>query len=130
MPRFFSDFRQGTDRCADAEGTEFANVEQAYLEAFKGAQDMWGELLRQRQDPRRCLFEVRNSRRELLFVLPFQEVMDSCVDRTAPPITTTFEGVAHLANRTKRVSDEFIETLHSVRRTLEESRALVKAKIG
>ena len=41
MPRFFFDFRQGDERCADAQGTEFADVEQAYLEAFTAAQDMW-----------------------------------------------------------------------------------------
>ena len=63
------------------EGAEFADVEQAYLEAFEGAQDMWSELLRQRRDPRQCAFEVRNERRDLLFVLPFMEVIESCEDR-------------------------------------------------
>jgi len=56
-------------------------VEQAYLEAFKGAQDMWSELLRQRRDPRHCAFEVRDEQRDLLFVLPFQEVIESCDNR-------------------------------------------------
>src|SRR3954466_12516543 len=111
MPRFFFDFRQGADRCADSEGTEFPNVEQAYLEAVKGAQDMWSELLRQRRDPRRCSFEVRDAQRQMLFVLPFQEIMDSCVDRDTPPIRNTFENVAKAAFHTKRVSEEFIEAL-------------------
>jgi hypothetical protein len=81
MARFFFDFREDSDCCKDAEGTEFVDVEQAYLEAFKGAQDMWGELLRQRRDPRRCAFEVRNEQRDLLFVLPFTEVIESCDNR-------------------------------------------------
>jgi hypothetical protein len=78
MAHYFFDFREGSDCCADAQGTEFANVEQAYLEAFTGAQDMWSELLRQRRDPRQCAFEVRNEQRDLLFVLMFQEVIESC----------------------------------------------------
>lgn len=91
MPLYFFDFRQGSDRCTDAEGSEFADVEQAYLETFRAAQDMWGELLHKRQDPRRCSFEVRSEGGELLFILPLQEVVDSCSDRIGPPIHTTFE---------------------------------------
>ena len=81
MPRYFFDFREGSDCCVDAQGAEFADVEQAYLEAFEGAQDMWSELLRQRRDPRQWAFEVRNEQRDLLFVLPFMEVIESCEDR-------------------------------------------------
>jgi hypothetical protein len=86
MPRFFFDFRQGQDHCADEQGTEFTSAEQAYLEAFKAAQDMWSELLRQRRDPTQCVFEVRDERRELLFVLPFQEVIESCQNSKDVPM--------------------------------------------
>lgn len=129
MARFFFDFRQGSNRSHDAEGLEFAHVEQAYLEAVRAAQDMWAELLRKRQDPRRCIFEVRNEKRELLFILPFQEVLDSCLDRKCLPIQTVFDNVADSAHRTRRVSAEFIETLHAVQKTLTQSRALLKVKI-
>lgn len=128
MARYFFDFRQGVSFCADEAGAELAHVEQAYLEAFTAAQEMWGELLRKRQDPRRCAFEVRNEKRELLFVLPFQEVIDSCVDHKTRPLHNTFEEVAEVTHYTKRVITEFIDTLHSVRSTLEQSRALVRAK--
>ena len=40
-----------------------------------------GGLLRQRRDPRHCAFEVRNEQRDLLFVLRFQEVIESCNNR-------------------------------------------------
>jgi hypothetical protein len=127
MPRFFFDFLQGADRCPDGDGVEFADVEQAYLEAVKGSQDMWSELLRQRCDPRQCAFEVRDERREILFVLPFQEVMDNCVDRAVP--LHSFDNVAAAAHHTKGVSEEFIQTLYSVRQTLEQSRALLRARL-
>lgn len=129
MPRYFFDFCQGPDRCADADGSEFANVEQAYLEAFRGAQDMWSELLRQRRDPRRCTFEVRNKARELLFVLPFQEVMDSCHDRKYAPVEHNIEQAMHLLNHTKRVSEQFVNELRSVHKTLQESRALLQVRV-
>jgi hypothetical protein len=129
MPRFFFDFRQGGERCPDAEGAEFASVEQAYLEAFSAAQDMWSEFLRQRQDPRRCLFEVRNDQRELLFVLPFQEVMDSCKDREVPPLHASFEQVTRAAERTRKVSAEFMQQINLVRAALEQSRALLRTKV-
>jgi len=85
MARFFFDFRQAGKYTRDLEGIEFAGVEQAYLEAFKAAQDMWSELLKQRRDPRRCVFEVRGGSGEILFVLPFQEVVDCCTDRLKVP---------------------------------------------
>ena len=74
MPRFFFDFRQDNERVPDPEGMEFETVEEAYLEAFNGAQEMWAALLKQRSDPRRCRFEVRDPNQNLLFIFPFQEV--------------------------------------------------------
>ena len=85
MQRYFFDFRQAGVRVPDTQGLEFRDVEQAYLEAHRAAQEMWSELLKQRRDPRRCVFEVCNQAGELLFVFPFQEVMDCCTDRQAPP---------------------------------------------
>jgi len=79
MPHYFFDFRQADVLTRDTIGIEFANVEQAYLEAFRAAQEMWSELLKQRQDPRRCMFEVRNTEGETLFLFPFQETVDCCV---------------------------------------------------
>jgi hypothetical protein len=128
MPHFFFDFCQGPDHCIDAQGTEFGSVEDAYLGAFQAAQDMWSELLRKRQDPRRCFFEARNAEREVLFALPFQEVMDSCHDRALPPIHNMVERVIASAQRTRRVTVEFQETLHAVKNTLADSRALLQLK--
>ena len=86
MPRYFFDFRQGNEHCPDAEGSDFPDVERAYLEACTAARDMWSELLKERRDPRRCTFEVRNETRQLLFTLPFQDVVDSCLDREHLPL--------------------------------------------
>jgi hypothetical protein len=126
MTRFFFDFRKGAEQVADTEGTELADVEEAYLEAFKAAQEMWSDLLRQRFDPRRCYFDVRNHDGEMMFVLPFQEVVDSCKNRPNLSIERTFEELAITHNYAMRISDEFRQEIQSTRRALQESRALLQ----
>jgi hypothetical protein len=126
MPRFFFDFRQSGHLVPDSEGIEFASVEQAYLEAFKTAQDMWSELLKQRRDPRRCLFEVRSEAGDMLFVFPFQEVVDSCTDRAHPPMQHTFQALLETHNFAKRVRNELSEQVHHSKQVLQESRNLLR----
>jgi hypothetical protein len=115
MRRFFFDFREVDDRYPDTVGTEFANVEEAYLEAFKAAQEMWGELLKQRRDPRLCRFEVRSAGGDALFVLPFQEVLDSCRIRCAP-LERTFEDPSAAHSYAWRASSEFAQQMRATNR--------------
>ena len=129
MQRYYFDFRQAGVRVPDTEGVEFHDVEQAYLEAFRAAQDMWSELLKQRRDPRRCSFEVRNAAGEILFLFPFQEVMDCCTDQRAISLRRTFEELSHTSNYAKRVGDEFAEEVRSLRQSLQHSRALLTENI-
>src|SRR5689334_14243716 len=106
MPQFFFDFRQSGHLVPDTEGIEFGSAEQAYLEAYRSAQDMWSELLRQRRDPRRCYFEVRGAVGDLLFIFPFQEVVDSCTDRLVPPLRRSIQDLLETQNYAKWVRDE------------------------
>jgi len=129
MTRFFFDFRQAGHLVPDSEGIEFASVEQAYLEAHRAAQDMWSELLKQRHDPRRCLFEVRNAAGEMLFVFPFQEVMDSCTDRVVPPLQHSLENLLETHNYAKRVRDELRQHVRNSQRVLEESHSLLRQPV-
>ncbi len=127
MPLFFFDFRQGDEHVPDTEGIAFASTEDAYLEAVEAAQEMWGDLLRNRRDPRRCLFEVRDANRELLFILPFQELIDSCRDRRrpAPNVDRATATAKATTGRAKAANDAFQRILFDLRRTLAESRALL-----
>lgn len=129
MQRYFFDFRQAGVRVPDTEGLEFRDVEEAYLEAFRAAQEMWSELLKERRDPRRCSFEVRNAAGEILFLFPFQEVVDCCTDRRAIALRRTFEELTHTSNYAKRVGDEFVEEVRTLRRALQDSRALLLEKV-
>jgi hypothetical protein len=129
MPHYFFDFRQAGVFTPDTLGMEFPAPEDAYLEAFSAAQEMWGELLKERRDPHRCRFEIRNASGQVLFEIPFQEVIDCCTDRRAIPLHRTFENLTHTSNYAKRVSDEFVEELRRLRQMLQESRALLLEKI-
>src|SRR5690242_12608978 len=126
MPRFFFDFRQGGHLVPDSEGIEFADAEQAYLEAFKTAQDMWSELLKQRHDPRRCYFEVRGAAGDLLFIFPFQEVVDSCTDRAVPPLQRSLQNLVETHNYAKRVRDEMAAQVRESHKVLRDSHALLR----
>lgn len=64
-----------------------------------------------------------------MFVLPFHEVMDSCRDREVLPLHVSFDQIAHAAEKTKQVGDEFMQQLNLVRAALEQSRALLRVKM-
>ena len=130
MTKLFLHFHQDGVRFPDEFGCEFADVEEAYLSVFRTAQDMWRELLIERRDPRLCAFEATNESGELMFVIPFGEVLDVCTVRNQPAsndqpasgaLAETFRR-ALLVNRKMR--DE-LEYAHS---QLTESLAILEAQ--
>lgn len=129
MPRYFFDFGHGTQYSKDVEGIDFPDTEQAYLQAFEAAREMWSDLLQQRRDPHRCFFEVRDEQRELLFTLPFQEVVESCLDRQVTPLHRTFAQANFTFHHARRVGAEVIEQIRITQETLKELRALLAQKI-
>ena len=129
MPRFFFHFRQGGELIRDPEGTEFASVEEAFLDAARAAQDMWSELLRERRDPRRCAFEVRDADGHLLFLFPFQEVLEACVDRKAASIHATLRQTILRVEQARRAGDAFRKELSRTHAALKESRELLAVDI-
>lgn len=129
MSRFFFDFRQGPDLATDRDGLEFRDMEEAYLEVYAAALDMWGELLKQRRDPTLCYFEVRNESRDLLFTLPFSEVMDACKDRK-PTLAARVRADAMATRQyANHVSACMYNTIQAMHQTLKDSRALLDQKI-
>jgi hypothetical protein len=130
MALFFFDFRQGDSSTPDSMGSEFDSTELAYLEAHKAAEEMWSDLLKNRRDPRRCAFEVRDAERRLLFVLPFLEVVESCKDRHTPTtMCKTFCEATATAGLAKRAGEDFQKELQALRRLLRQSHALLAAPI-
>jgi len=131
MPRFFFDFAQAGVRTRDDDGLEFASVEQAYLEAAEAAQEMWSDLMRKRQDPRQCYFEVRDTGGNLLFVFAFQELLDACTNHKSKPAAfqRSYDQVCATATATREACKEFQREVGKMRNVLKEARALLASDV-
>src|SRR5262249_12700314 len=131
----------------DEEGAEFESLEHAYLEAFKGARDLWRELLLRRQDPRAFSFEITDVSGSPLMTVPLSEVLDTCrparaepgVDPTPPrarmtpspsrvAVAMTYSEVVDNFSRMRQKSAELREQLEMTRATLERTRSLIQTK--
>jgi hypothetical protein len=127
--KFHFNFRQGHAYQVDDDGSEFGDAEEAYLGAFRAAQDMWHELLVQRQDPTLCAFDVTDAKGNQLFLLPFGEILDVCQGRMAQaaPSGPLYELGRAAENRRKalHIVSQVAESLREARATLTETRALL-----
>lgn len=129
MQRYYFDYRQAGQLTPDTVGCDFATIEDAYLEAFKAAREMWAELLGQRRDPRRCSFEIRDGSGNLLFTLPFGEVLESCRDYLVgkPTILETFRDSMATMRYFRQQHSEFLREMENARTALRESAELIAA---
>jgi hypothetical protein len=62
----------------DRDGAKFPALEDAYLEAYKAARELWHQLLLKRQDPTRCAFEIADPYGALIDVLHLTEFLRDC----------------------------------------------------
>ena len=148
MPRFHLHLTGLRWTAPDDEGAEFECIEHAYLEAFKSAQEVWRELLLQREDPRACAFEIADGAGALLMTVPLTEVLDACrgpraeprpvpaerpaSQRPRPPgtkvtaayVATSAASVTHVL-RMRRLTWELAEQLRKTRASIESARALI-----
>lgn len=125
MPRYHFNFIDDTAYMADEIGVELDSAETAFLEAFRGAQDIWHERLRQRRDPRACSFQVTDAKGAMLFVLPFAEVLESCRSRTVPPRASSVVDARATAGRMKRLTGELSEVMKATEHQILRARAIL-----
>ena len=128
MAHFFFHLRgsyQGLSR--DELGLEFPDVEAAYLEAFQAAHDMQHELIARGQNPRAYAFEVVNAEDELVFDLPFSEVLDRQAGRRPAKPSRTIQIAIEHGNRMMRLSAEVAQQVQLVEENLRRSQALLRS---
>ena len=79
MPRFFFHIR-GHDQSLsfDELGLDLPDVETAYDEVLRAAQDLEGMFTARSQDPRDYAIQVENVLGELVIYLSFSEIFDRC----------------------------------------------------
>jgi hypothetical protein len=123
MSRYFFNFRQGDVYSVDEEGCDFVDLDQAYLGAFRAAQDLWRELLIARQDPRQCAFEITDSTGASLILLPFSEVLDACRGNNTSGHHTfrSFHHTLEQGHQNQRLVSEITTALQAARASLRET---------
>jgi len=135
IPRYFFDHcdERGFDR--DDDGLDLPDFETAYLEAHHAATDMWVEALKERRNPSRERFEIRDTQGNVLLVLPFSEIAEPAQEAPRPPVTFTVLQ-KHL-DRTQSLQTEVsgqIAAAHlrlcETRETLDRLEAIIAVRSG
>src|SRR5262245_37483008 len=127
MPRFYFHLRRGGELIADAEGSELAHVEAAYLEGFKSAQELWTVLLAKREDPTVYAFEVTDERGRLGFVLPLAEILETAQKRRASRRDRgAVARASTLMLRTQELRNSLAGQIHATRQTVAQTRELMR----
>lgn len=128
MPLFYVNFLNDCELSLDTVGMEFDSVEDAYLDAYASVQEMWCELLRKRQNPMRCSFEITDTAGALLMVLPFSEIVDNCRGHKVPATTVhskPFVEILAKFDRSVQLRGELLAQFAAVNRTLNTTRSII-----
>ena len=75
MPMFFFHLRAPGTFERDEEGLQCPDFETAYLEAYRAIPDLTAEFIRQGRDPMDLAFEITDADDQLLFEMPFTELV-------------------------------------------------------
>lgn len=90
MPHYFFHFFDGQGWAPDEDGIAFDSADHALADAYKGARQMWPDLIADRIDPLDCAFDIAGEDGEVLFHVPFREITDRCrTHEPLPPIALT-----------------------------------------
>ena len=120
IPQYFFDHcdERGCDR--DDDGLELPDFETAYLEAHHAATDIWVEALKERRNPSRERFEIRDTQGNILLVLPFSEITETAQGTRRPPVT--FAALQKYLDRTQSLQSEVSGQIVTARLRLCETR--------
>ena len=124
MPRFFFDLATPGGLERDDLGVTFAGVEAAYVDACRAALEISMDMLRERQDPGRHRFEVRDERAALVLEIPFTEVLEP-QSRPAAPHRIHSQIEATLG-RSRQLRGEVHAELVRARSALEAAQATLR----
>ena len=127
MPRFFFDLAGpgGVER--DDLGVMFAGVEAAYVDACRAALEISVDMLRERRDPGRHRFEVRDERTALVLEIPFTEVLQPGGAAAAPSRPHRLHRqIEATVGRSRRLRAEVNAELVRARFALETAQATLR----
>jgi len=126
VQRFYLNLRRGETLVApDHEGAEFSSIEDAFLEVFRGARELWPEFLRNRRDPRQYAYQIADVDGAVLMEVPLVEILESC--RPVRPAAATEPPKPKNAVLNKRNVSSAVENACKVNLQLAELAAGLRA---
>jgi hypothetical protein len=125
MPQFYFHLRDELGLHPDDLGTDFPDVETAYLEAFAGATGLWAQMLREQRDPRRSRFEVANAAGQPLFELLFTEVLETAAKGAPKPTCALVLAARDRAERLTALTQGLTHEIAVSHRLVQETRDLL-----
>src|SRR5262249_22159457 len=127
--RYYFHLQIGRSFSPDEIGLELPDLETAYLEAFKAAQEMWTELLVERSDPFLRSFEIADEHGQVLLTLPFREVLERAHKPTGtlPKLAQTLK--SELEKR-RMIAGSLQEQIKATRKTVEATRKTLDETSG
>lgn len=131
MGRYFFHVWLGDTMEVDEIGTECRDAEDAYMQAFQAAQDAWFDSVCLRTDPRRHRFEVADVAGNILFEVPFVEVIRAQTKAPAAllPVLRSAERNGALVSEVARQVSRASDNLRTSRELLAQLDAMSR-KVG
>lgn len=128
---FFHLYVDGRLELIDEEGGSHESLDNAYLQAFDSAKELWAVLLRARRDPRHYSFRIANAKGDVLLELPFVEVLEACrpvrPDGSIRPRLskkTANAKIVRNARQVARLATEVRQNVEHLRQSLQQSHDL------
>lgn len=131
MPCFFFDLAGPGVLEVDEIGTEFVDLHAGYLDACRAVLEISGEMLRDRRDPSRHRFEVRDGRGRALMDIPFREMLQpSGPAPRAHPTAEVRSALAAAVARNRELRSELSAGWASARETVAAARLTLQRARG
>jgi hypothetical protein len=128
ISRFFFHLRSGPGEVSeDEEGVELANLEGAYLLAFRTAYDMSGEFLRRGVSPTSFSFDIADRSGTVLLELPFWKALGGKTGRSPHPLRRIAKETHERAATTVRLCLQVGEEIRAAQEQIRRSRELLRS---
>lgn len=127
MPLYFFNLREGQKLSLDDTGTEFADLDLAYLDAFRAAGEIWLEMASHGQDGSTQSFEITDTVGRLLVELPFSEILHARA-RSKPRLSPESQMSASYAAKAKSraLAEDLARLVAVAQQTMEQTHFVLR----
>ena len=125
MPKFFFNLRNTAFLQPDELGTEFPDLDAAYLDACVAVMGMAADMERGGCNPLPFVFEIMDERGQLLLEVPFTEMLNAGEKPRKPTPQTARRQPSPQVERSQRLACEILDRITALQETVRQSRILV-----